>query len=476
MMNNIYISTRLFGLILLSSLWVSCKVSKDIALPKDAIPESYRDVEVSDDHLSGASISWRNYFQEQDLLQLLDTAVLRNNSIQIATKNIERAQLSLKQAKWGNAPELAFSATGSTNWLSQNSFTGLNLNNALSKKRMEDYNLQFGMSWEADIWGKIKQGQQSAVAEMLQSAEVKKAVQTSVIANVANGYYNLLMLDYQLDIAKKNVRLSDSVYQMIYWQFQSAQVSNLAVEQALAQRLNAEKLVPILEQNQLIQENALSVLTGSFPKAQERSSLLNEIVSIPMLQLGVPAEMLALRPDVRQAELALTVANAQVGIQKAEFYPSLRISAQTGLTAFEFSNWFTMPASIFGNVLGGLTQPILSGRKIKTAYEISLIEREKVVIQFRETVLNAVAEVSDSYTRIDKITEQQEILKQRVSSLQRAINNAQLLFQSGMANYLEVITAQANLLESELELASSNRDLLSAQLSLYIALGGGWTE
>lgn len=475
-MNNIYISTRLFGLILLSSLWVSCKVSKDIALPKDAIPESYRDVEVSDDHLSGASISWRNYFQEQDLLQLLDTAVLRNNSIQIATKNIERAQLSLKQAKWGNAPELAFSATGSTNWLSQNSFTGLNLNNALSKKRMEDYNLQFGMSWEADIWGKIKQGQQSAVAEMLQSAEVKKAVQTSVIANVANGYYNLLMLDYQLDIAKKNVRLSDSVYQMIYWQFQSAQVSNLAVEQALAQRLNAEKLVPILEQNRLIQENALSVLTGSFPKAQERSSLLNEIVSIPMLQLGVPAEMLALRPDVRQAELALTVANAQVGIQKAEFYPSLRISAQTGLTAFEFSNWFTMPASIFGNVLGGLTQPILSGRKIKTAYEISLIEREKVVIQFRETVLNAVAEVSDSYTRIDKITEQQEILKQRVSSLQRAINNAQLLFQSGMANYLEVITAQANLLESELELASSNRDLLSAQLSLYIALGGGWTE
>lgn len=475
-MNNIYISTRLFGLILLSSLWVSCKVSKDIALPKDAIPESYRDVEVSDDHLSGASISWRNYFQEQDLLQLLDTAVLRNNSIQIATKNIERAQLSLKQAKWGNAPELAFSATGSTNWLSQNSFTGLNLNNALSKKRMEDYNLQFGMSWEADIWGKIKQGQQSAVAEMLQSAEVKKAVQTSVIANVANGYYNLLMLDYQLDIAKKNVRLSDSVYQMIYWQFQSAQVSNLAVEQALAQRLNAEKLVPILEQNQLIQENALSVLTGSFPKAQERSSLLNEIASIPMLQLGVPAEMLALRPDVRQAELALTVANAQVGIQKAEFYPSLRISAQTGLTAFEFSNWFTMPASIFGNVLGGLTQPILSGRKIKTAYGISLIEREKVVIQFRETVLNAVAEVSDSYTRIDKITEQQEILKQRVSSLQRAINNAQLLFQSGMANYLEVITAQANLLESELELASSNRDLLSAQLSLYIALGGGWTE
>ncbi len=339
---------------------------------------------------------------------------------------------------------------------------------------MEDFNLQVGLSWEADIWGKISQGKQYAQAEYMQSAEVKKAVQTSLINLVANGYYNLLMLDYQLEIARKNVRLSDSVYQMISLQFQSAQVSALAVEQALAQRLNAEKLIPILEQNQVLQENAIAVLTGKFPKAQERHTVLNEIVSLPIFSTGVPAEMLHHRPDVRQAELVLDMANAQVGIQKANFYPSLRISAQTGVNAFELSNWFTLPGSIFGNVLGGLTQPILNGRKIKTNYELSLIEREKVIINLRETVLRAVAEVSDAYVKIDKIADQQEVLKNRVNSLQRAIKNAQMLFQSGMANYLEVITAQANLLESELELANNKRELLSAQLSLYTALGGGW--
>jgi len=473
-MNLKFISTRIIGLAMLHAFLISCQVSKNKSLPQDAFPAQFRTTHTSDEVIHYAEISWRDYFQEKDLLSLLDTAIIRNNSMLLASKNIERARLNLKQAKWGNIPELNASITGNTNRLSENSFTGLNLSNALGKHHMEDFNLQVGLSWEADIWGKISQGKQYAQAEYMQSAEVKKAVQTSLINLVANGYYNLLMLDYQLEIARKNVRLSDSVYQMISLQFQSAQVSALAVEQALAQRLNAEKLIPILEQNQVLQENAIAVLTGKFPKAQERHTVLNEIVSLPIFSTGVPAEMLHHRPDVRQAELALDMANAQVGIQKANFYPSLRISAQTGVNAFELSNWFTLPGSIFGNVLGGLTQPILNGRKIKTNYELSLIEREKVIINFRETVLRAVAEVSDAYVKIDKIADQQEVLKNRVNSLQRAIKNAQMLFQSGMANYLEVITAQANLLESELELANNKRELLSAQLSLYTALGGGW--
>jgi len=474
-MTTQHIITRFIGLAFASLFWISCQVSKDVTLKKDSLPAAYRNVTATQDTTRLAAIPWRTYFQEKELLQLLDQAISRNNVLEIASQNIAAAQLRLKRAKWANVPELNVGINASTNHPSENSFTGMNLNQALGQRHMEDFNLQFGLSWEADIWGKIKQGQRAAMVDYLQSKEVQKAVQTSVISNVANGYYNLLMLDYQVEIAKKNVRLSDSVYQLIDLQFQSAQVSALAVEQALAQRLNAEKLVPILEQNQLIQENALSVLTGSFPTAQERSSQLNDLNVPPELHIGVPADLLALRPDVRQAELALDRANAEVGITKANLYPSLRISAQSGLHAFELSNWFTMPASIFGNVLGGLTQPILHGRKLKTNYEISLIEREKAVIQFRQTVLVAVSEVSDAYVQMAKIAEQQEVLKRRVASLQRAITNAKLLFNSGLASYLEVITAQANLLASELELANNKRELLSAQVALYLALGGGWT-
>jgi outer membrane protein TolC len=246
------------------------------------------------------------------------------------------------------------------------------------------------------------------------------------------------------------------------------------VQQAEAQRGAAAELVPQFERDITLQENALQVLAGSLPGKVDRSAKLNDISFADNLSAGVPSAILSRRPDVRSQELALTIANANVGINKAQMYPALRITAEGGVNSFKASNWFNIPASLFGVVGGSLVQPLLDHKELKTNYEVAKVNREKTVIQFRQSVLVAVGEVSDAMVKIEKLKAQQTIAADRLKTLQHAISNSNLLFQNGMANYLEVITAQSNVLQSELELASIKRSELSAVSELYKALGGGW--
>jgi outer membrane protein TolC len=223
-----------------------------------------------------------------------------------------------------------------------------------------------------------------------------------------------------------------------------------------------------------LQEDALSILTGTLPRGIARGKTLDEVPVRENLSAGVPAELVSHRPDVRNYELALTVANANVGITKASLYPSLTITAQGGLNSFKASNWFNIPGSLFGIVGGGLTQPIFQRKQLKTQYELAQVDREKSVIQFRQSVLIAVGEVSDALAKIAKLKEQQAVAVKRVATLRLAITNANSLFRNGLANYLEVITAQSNVLQSELELASIKKGQLTAEVELYRSLGGGW--
>ena len=453
---------------------ISCKVSKDIETPKDAFPENFRSASVSKDTTSIGDTEWKNFFTEKDVIQLIDSAVARNNDLQIATKNIEIAHYRFTQSKWGNVPEVNLSVAASTSNPSDNSFTGKNLGQALGQNHINDFTAGATLSWEADIWGKIKNQKKEAFAGYLQSEEVKKALQTTIVANVSKGYYNLLMLDAQLDIARQNLKLNDSTTTIIKLKYNAGQVTSLAIQQSEAQKLNAAQLIPLLEQNIAIQENALSVLTGSFPDSKQRSIRLSALEVKNNTAIGIPSSLVSRRPDVKSAELALKAANASVGITKANLYPALRITAQGGVNSFEASNWFNIPASLFGTLAGGLTQPLLNNKKVKTQYHIAVAEREKAVLNFRQSVLVAVSEVSDALVKVEKLQQQESFLQQRVKTLQQAIKNANLLFKNGMAEYLEVLTAQSNLLQSELELANIKREQLSANTELYRALGGGW--
>jgi NodT family efflux transporter outer membrane factor (OMF) lipoprotein len=451
----------------------ACKVSKDVSTPQADVPGQFRSA-VTTDTTSVAGLPWKSFFADPVLQQLIDSAIAKNYDMQVALKNIQSAQLVFGQSKLGYWPDLAFNATYSRTRPSDNSINGQFLPQIAGHKYVEDYNANVGLSWELPIWGKIQNQQSRALAQYLQSTEARKALQTNIVEGVANGYYNLLMLDAQLNIARANLALNDSTLKIIRLQYNSGDVTALGVQQAEAQEQTAAELIPQMEQSILLQENALSILTGTLPRSISRSTTLEAVPVRDSLSAGVPAELVSRRPDVRSSELALTIANANVGITKASLYPSLTITAQGGLNSFKASDWFNIPGSLFGVVAGGLTQPIFQRKQLKTQYELAKVDREKTVIEFRQSVLIAVGEVSDALAKIQKLKEQQVVAARRVSTLQQAIANANLLFRNGMATYLEVITAQSNVLQSELELASIKKGQLSAEVELYRSLGGGW--
>ena len=218
----------------------------------------------------------------------------------------------------------------------------------------------------------------------------------------------------------------------------------------------------------------MQLLTGQYPGTISRIADLESITIPPSLSTGLPAAMVSRRPDVRASEIALQVANADVGIAQANMYPALNITAGAGLESFKSSNWFNIPSSLFGLAAGSIAQPLFRRRELKTQYEIAKIEREQTVIEFRQSVLQAVGEVSNALVQIEKLETQHELAEAQVDTLDRAVANAHLLFKSDMANYLEVITAQTSSLVMELNLASIRRKQLDAMVELYRSLGGGW--
>lgn len=451
----------------------SCRVGKEYQQPELELPKQFTTVSFSDTS-SIADIAWKNFFTNPDLQQLIDKGIKYNHDLLIAIKRIDIAQAKVKQAKVLQLPELDFQLAAQINRPSDNSLNGLSIKSFLGKSYVENYQALVNLSWEADIWGKIRSQKEAILAESIQTYEVAKAVQTQLVANIAQGFYNLLMLDKQLQIANKNLSLSDSFAVATRLLKNAGIVNALAVQQAESQKQSTALLIPQLEENIALQENALQVLTGQLPGSISRNAALNEFPVTENLSAGLPASMVSRRPDVRANEMALVTANAQVRVAQANMYPALNITAGGGLESFKSSNWFNIPNSLFGLAAGTIAEPIFRRRELKTQFEIAKFQREQAVIQFRQSVLQAVAEVSGALVQIDKLKQQEQIATVQVDTLHRAIFNARLLFKSDLANYLEVITAQANALQAELNLASIQRRQLGAIVELYRSLGGGW--
>jgi multidrug efflux system outer membrane protein len=449
-----------------------CKISKDVRAPKPDLPVAFNSEAVKDTSGIGA-LPWKSFFHDEVLQALIDSALVKNFDMRIALKNIEEAQQVVRQSKWNNVPTVDLNATASTSIPSKYSLNGLTATQFLGSNHIEDYSTGASLSWEADIWGRIRNTNKAALAAYLQSNEVRKTLQTDIIASVSKGYFNLLMLDEQRRVAQHNMALNDSTLHIVNVQYNFGQVTSLAVQQAQAQQLVAAELVPQLEQEIALQENALQILAGQLPGTVQRHAILDDIRFPIELSTGIPSVIVSQRPDVKSRELDLVIANAKVGITKAQMYPALRITTSGGINALKASDWFNIPGSLFGVVGASVLQPLLQHKELNTQYNIAGIEREKTVILFRQTVLKAVGEVSDAMVKIEKLKHQDLIVAKRVATLQQATVNANSLFQNGMANYLEVITAQGNVLQSELELASVKRQELSAIADLYRSLGGG---
>ena len=449
---------------------LGCSAGKNYKRPSIELPGQYAG---GSQDSSIAAQSWKEYFRDTTLLTLINTAIVHNFDLQLAIKKLEASRSYARQAKAAWLPTLSAQGVVSTNNPSENSLNGISLENFLETNHLEDYALSATLSWEVDVWGKIRRRKEAALAEYLQTYEGTHAVQTSVVAEVANGYYNLLMIDEQLRITRQNIALSDSIVQMIRLQKDAGDVTELAVQQAVSQLQNAQLLEPQLEQAVVLQENALRLLTGDWPGTLRRSDLDN-IVTTDSLSAGVPADLLRFRPDVRAQEMALVAANARVGAAQADMYPALTLTATGGLNAFEPDKWFSVPGSLFMTAAGGVTQPIFNRRYYKTQLEVARAERDQREIEFRRSVMQGAHEVTNALVKLDKLKTQQQIADHRSETLDQAVRNAQLLFRSGMANYLEIISAQSRALQAELEQAAITRQQLSARVELYQSLGGGW--
>lgn len=471
MNNKQWTMGKLLILFFLVIFVVSCRVGKEYQRPTVEMPQQFTPFA---DTNSIADIEWKNFFTNAELQSLIDKGLKYNHDLLIAMNRIEIAQQRVKQSKLIQLPEINFQATGSISRPSDNSLNGISIGSFLGKKYVENYQAIFNISWEADIWGKLHSQKEATLASYLQTYEATKAVQTQLVANIAQGFYNLLMLDKQLEITKRNLVLNDSFVTATRLLKDAGITNALAVQQAESQRQSTALLVPQLEQNVAIQENALQILTGQLPGVVVRSASLAQFTVADNYSTGLPAAMVSRRPDVRSTEMALMVANAQVGVAQANMYPTLNITAGTGLESFKASNWFSVPGSVFGLAAGTIAQPIFRRKELKTQFEVAKLQREEAVLQFRQSVLNAVGEVSDALVQLDKLKQQQTIASGQVDTLQHAIFNARLLFKSDLANYLEVITAQANALQAELNLASIQRQQLGAMVELYRSLGGGW--
>lgn len=461
--------TLILGLFL--AFLSSCGVAKKYNRPSLDLPESYNDQQLtltSDTLL----LPWKTFFKDPLLIELIEKALDKNNDISVAMMSMDQLDLTYKQAKLELLPVIDLNGGASRNWFSKNSLNS-SLGDQTGKSYTDDYTATLRLTWEADIWGKAKMQRTSALANYMAQKENLSALKTRIIVQTAQAYYNLLALDEQIKIANRNVILSDSTLRATKLQYESGQVNSLAVGQAEAQLKTAELLIPLSMQEIAIQENALNILCGSYPDKIQRAESLQFAVPEETFPIGIPAMLLSRRPDVKAAEYAVVAANAKTGLTKAAMFPSISLTPSIGTNSNEFKNWFDLPNSLVKNLGANLTAPIFQKKTLKTAYEIAKIEQEKSATQFKQSVLTAVGEVSDAYAKSKHADERLSLAEQKKASLDKATKDAMLLYKSGMVTYLEVITAQNNALQNDLELVTIQKDKLYAVIDLYRALGGG---
>lgn len=460
------------GIVLFTgAIMTSCVVGKKYSRTDLNAPEKYREeIAVTGDTVL---LPWKNYYKDPLLVALIEKALVKNNEVIIAMKSMEQLDLSYKQAKLSLMPTLDFDAGASRAYPSKNSLNGSLSQQFIGKDYMDDYSATLRLSWEVDIWGKAAMQKRDAKAAYFAQKENLSALKTRIIVQVAQSYYNLLGLDEQLKIAEKNIELSTNTLNMMQLQYKSGSISSLAVNQTEAQKKTAELLVPLAKANIAVQENALQILCGEYPDKIERAGNIDAAEVAVVFPAGIPASLLSRRPDVKASEYAVMSANAKTGLAKATMYPTLSLSPSIGVNSFEFENWFNFPGSVTKTIAANLAQPIFRKKALKTAYEVAVIEQEKAVVQFKQSFITAVGEVSDAMSRLKYSDERMILAKDKAESLDKATSDASLLYKSGMANYLEVIAAQNSSLQNELDLVTIKLEKLNAAINLYRALGGG---
>ncbi|WP_282165697.1 efflux transporter outer membrane subunit [Cellulophaga baltica] len=458
--------TMLLGVVLVTLQ--GCFVAKDYKRPELAETEAlYRTDNLPTDSVSMADVSWKTMFTDPYLSEYIEEGLENNMDVRIALQQMIAAQAYAKQGKAGYFPTLSVGANYTRQEFSENSQFG-----SLFTGGLDTYDVTADLSWEADIWGKIRSNRRASQADYLQNVAGHQAVKTQLISSIANTYYNLLALDAQLEVTKETIATRESGVATIKALKDAGQVTQVAVDQNVAQYNSARALQVDIEAAIFKAENTLSILLGKTPQKFERSSLDTQSMDQEM-KLGVPTTLLRNRPDVMAAEYALIKDFELTNVANSSFYPSLTLTASGGLQSLELDKLFNAN-SLFATIVGGLTQPLLNQRKLKTQKEVALANQESSLLNFKKTLLVAGSEVSNALYTYEAETKKFEFRKNEVEALRTAEANSEELLKNGYANYLDLLTARQSALSAELNIIDSKLQQLIAIVDLYEALGGGW--
>lgn len=413
---------------------------------------NYVDAPVQEESL--ASLSWQELFTDAHLQALIEEGLERCTDLNVAKLNIEQAEIALRTARLAYLPSLAFNAGANTSTASSAS----------------TYSLSVNASWEIDIFGKIKNAKEQQKAALEQSQAYSQAIQTELIASIANCYYSLLLLDSQIEISNLSLEAWESNVRTYEALNRAGKVNVTSVLQAKANREALKSSIVTLEQQLFELENTLSVLLAATPRHIERGSLAESSFDCT-ISTGVPLEMVGNRPDVRVAELTMAQAYYATNIARASLYPSLTLG---GSAAYSDSfGSVSSPSDVIYSAVASIVQPIFYQGTLRAQVQIAKSQQEQALLEFNQAILDAGAEVNTALISWQSALKRREHYTQQIDLLSEALRSSELLMKHGSVNYLEVLTAQQSLLSAELNLSANKYDEIQSVIDLYRALGGG---
>ncbi|WP_343606092.1 TolC family protein [Fluviicola sp.] len=456
------------GFFVLMLLVTGCVTTK-YERPDNIVTEKlYRDAP-ADDTTSIADLQWKQLFTDPNLQDLIEKGLAQNLNLKQAISRMESAQAYLKQTKMAFIPSLTLDVNSTDAKQSQRA---INAPAGFIKLTTHTNRIQLGTAWELDVWGKLRSAKRGAMASVLQSEAGMRAVQTQLIADIANAYYSLIALDKQLKVTEETVQIRKTQVETLIALQESGKITGADVAQAQANQYAAEVLVPGLKNSIWQTENLLNFLLAREPQTIKRS-VLDEQTIYADLKTGISSQLLKNRPDVQQAEYAFITAFENTNVAKTYFYPSFTLTANGGFASFKIQELFSQ--SIFYNLIGGLTQPIFNQGKNKMRLRQAKADQQIAFYGFQSSILQGGQEVSNALFAYQNAVEREQLRKQQIEYLVVAVDaTRELLSNRTGTTYTDVLTSEQNLIAAQLSGINDKLDQLQAVVNLYRALGGGW--
>ena len=441
------------------------------------LPATYRE---TTDSTNSGTIKWKTFFKDPQLAMLIDSALIRNQELNIVLQEIQIANNEVRARKGSYLPFINAGAGVGVDKVGK--YTSQGASDAVTQivpgtktpEVLPNYIYGLNLSWEADIWKKLRNAKKSAMYKYLSTVEGKNFMVTHLIAEIANAYYELEALDNQLAILKSNIELYQSSLAIVKLEKQSARVTELAVRRFEAEVLKNQSHQYSIMQQITETENRINFLVGRFPQHIARNSTEFANLSIDTIHEGLPSQLLSNRTDIKQAEAALMAAKVDVKAAKAEFYPSLFISSTIGYNAFNPQYLMNTPQSLMYNMAGGLVAPLVNRNAIKANFYTANAKQVQAIYNYERSILIAHIEVVNQLSKINNLRNSYTLKEQQVKTLTESIDISTTLFKSARADYMEVLLTQRDALESKFELIETKKKQMNAMVNIYQALGGGW--